>query len=137
MDADRDYREGRVPLREFGDPNPAGRAGARRDSIRHVRRMSNWTAAVLIVGTGAAAAALAHQAFPAAAPAAGIAASARGAGTPASKTGASAQGGSGPQVTHSVATTTASGVTVTTTTRTVNGKTVVAQVRHAPAYADN
>ena len=67
MDADRDYREGRVPLREFGDPNPAGRAGARRDSIRHVRRMSNWTAAMLIVGTGAAAAALAHQAFPAAA----------------------------------------------------------------------
>jgi predicted thioesterase len=40
-------------------------------------------------------------------------------------------------VTHSVATTTASGVTVTTTTRTVNGKTVVARVRHVPAGRDD
>ena len=40
-------------------------------------------------------------------------------------------------MTHSVATTTASGVTVITTTRTVNGKTVVTQARHAPAGADN
>ena len=40
-------------------------------------------------------------------------------------------------MTHSVATTTASGVTVTTTTRTINGKTVVTQVRHVPAYVDN
>jgi hypothetical protein len=134
MDADRGYRDGRVPLRDFGDLDPAG---ARRDSIRHVRRVSNWTAAALIVGTGAAAAALAHQVFPAAAPAAGTTVSAGGAGTSASGTGASAPGVSGPQVTHSVATTTASGVTVTTTTGTVNGKTVVTQVRHAPAYADN
>jgi hypothetical protein len=40
-------------------------------------------------------------------------------------------------VAHSVATTTASGVTVTTTTRIVNGKTVVTQVRHVPAHADD
>jgi predicted thioesterase len=40
-------------------------------------------------------------------------------------------------VTHSVATTTASGVTVTTTTRTVNGKTVVARVKRAPAGRDD
>ena len=91
--------------------------------------MSNWTAAALMVGTGAAAVALAHQSFPAAAPVAGTAAQAGAAGTPAGRTGASPQGTSGPQVTHSVATTTASGVTVTTTTRTVNGKTVVTQVR--------
>jgi hypothetical protein len=35
--------------------------------------VSNWTAAALIVGTGAATVALAHQAFPVAAPTAGAA----------------------------------------------------------------
>ena len=133
MDADHGDRGGRVPLRDFGGPDRAGRAGTRRDSFRHVRRVSNWTGAALIVGTAAAAGALAHQAFPAA----GTAAPAGGAGISASRTGASAPGAGGPQVTHSVATTTASGVTVTTATRTINGKTVVTQVRHAPAYADN
>ena len=133
MDDDRGYPDGRVPLRELGDPRP----GARRDSIRKARRMSNWTAAALIVGTGAAAAALAHQTFPAAAPAAGAAGQAGPAGTPAGRTGASPHATGRPQVTHSVATTTASGVTVTTTTRTVNGKTVVTQVRSAPAHRDD
>jgi hypothetical protein len=50
-----------------------------RGGLRHVRRMSNWTAATLIVGTGAAAAALAHQAShapPAPASAGGTAATA-------------------------------------------------------------
>jgi len=114
-----------------------------RGGLRHVRRMSNWTAATLIVGTGAAAAALAHQAShapPAPASAGGTAASAgtaAAAGTAAVPAGASTPGGAGPQVTHSVAATTASGVTVTTTTRTVNGKTVVTRVRHAPAAVDN
>ena len=121
-----------MPLRDFGDPDRAGRAGTRRDSFRHVRRVSNWTGAALIVGTAAAAGALAHQAFPAAGNG-----DVAGAGTSASSTGASAPGAGGPQVTHSVATTTASGVTVTTATRTINGKTVVTQVRHAPAYADS
>jgi hypothetical protein len=46
-------------------------------------------------------------------------------------------GATGPRATHSVATTSASGVTTTTTTRTVNGKTIVSHVRHAPAYQDN
>jgi ApbE family len=55
----------------------AGRA--RRDGVRHVRRMSNWTAAALVAGTGAAAVALAHHAFPVSAPAAS-AASATGIG---------------------------------------------------------
>ncbi len=135
MDTDHSRPDGRVPLREFGDPGPGIRA--RRDSIRKVRRMSNWTAAALMVGTGAAAAALAHQSFPAAAPVAGTATQAGGTGISAGRTGASPQATGGPQVTHSVATTTASGVTVTTTTRSVNGKTVVTQVRHAPVHADN
>ena len=135
MDDDGGYPDGRVPLRELGDRGPSG--PARRDSIRKARRMSNWTAAALIVGTGAAAAALAHQTFPAAAPAAGAAGQAGPAGTPAGRTGASPHATGGPQVPHSVATTTASGVTVTTTTRTVNGKTVVTQVRSAPAHQDD
>ena len=102
----------------------------RRDGVRHVRRVSNWTAAALIVGTGAAAMALAHQAHPAAGTGSvstGVtgAGSIRGAGT-----GTAATPG-GPQVSNSVATTTASGVTVNTTTRTVNGKTVVTQTRSA------
>jgi hypothetical protein len=134
-DDDRGYPDGRVPLRELGDPGSAVRA--RRDSIRRVRRMSNWTAAALMVGTGAAAVALAHQTLTTSAPVAGTAGQAGGAATSAGITGASSQTAGGPQVTHSVATTTASGVTVTTTTRTVNGKTVVTQVRHVPAHADD
>ena len=112
------------------DPSSGG--AARRDSLRHVRRMSNWTAAVLIAGTGTAAVALAHQA---AQTMASPATAASAAGTAAGTTGTPAA--AGPRVTHSVATTTASGVTVTTTTRTVNGKTVVTRVRHAPAGGDN
>jgi hypothetical protein len=109
--------------------DPTSRDPARRDSLRHVRRMSNWTAAVLIAGTGTAAVALAHQASQSTTPAAPGGLTAEGtAGTSAT---------AGPRVTHPVATTTASGVTVTTTTRTVNGKTVVTRVRHAPAGGDN
>ena len=107
------------------------------DSIRKARRMSNWTAAALIVGTGAAAVALAHRSFPVAGPVAGAAGQAGGVATSAGRTGASPQATGGPQVTHSVATTTASGVTVTTTTRTVNGKTVVTRIRHLPATTDD
>ena len=42
--------------------DPSSRAAARRNSLRHARRMSNWTAAALIAGTGTAVVALAHQA---------------------------------------------------------------------------
>ena len=137
MESDREYLGGQVPLREFGDwdPGPDGPErppAARRDGIRRVRRMSNWTAAALLVGSGAAAVALAHQALPAAAPPAGPAAApgaAAGSGAPAAATG--------PQVAHSVVTTSGSGVTTTTTTRTVHGQVVVTRVRHAPAYQDN
>ena len=147
MDSDREDRGGRVPLPGFGDPAPGGPASGdpdqrdwasrsqpapdRRDGLRHARRMSNWTLAALIAGTGAATVALAHQAFPSAATTAGTSATAAGA------TAATAHGASGPQVSHAVATTSASGVTVTTTTHTVNGKTVVTHVRHVPAYHDN
>ena len=119
------------------DMEPSSRATARRDSLQHVRRMSNWTAAVLIAGTGTAAVVLAHQASQAAAPPATAAppAVAAAAGTPAAAAGTPAA--AGPRVTHSVATTTASGVTVTTTTRTANGKTVVTQGTRAPAGGDN
>ena len=114
------------------DPSSGG--AARRDSLRHVRRMSNWTAAVLIVGTGTAAVALAHQASQTTASPATAAAS-PAVGTAAGTTGTRAT--AGPRVTHSVATTTASGVTVTTTTQTVKGKTVVTRVRHAAAGGDS
>jgi hypothetical protein len=131
MDADHDDPGGRVPLAEFEKSYSAERPVARRDAIRHARRMSNWTAAALIVGTGAAAVALAHQAVPAAAPATGTAVEGGQAAAPAA--GAASPGTAAPQVSHSVATTSGSGVT--TTTRTVNGKTVV--TRTAPARGDD
>jgi hypothetical protein len=141
MDAERGFYDGRVPLPGSGDADRTGQIPTRRDGIRQTRRVTNWTAAGLIVGTVAAAAALAHQVQPAAGRAAGTAASAgtpgSRIGTSGSQAGTSTQGASAPQVTHSVATTTASGVTVTTTTRTVNGKTVVTQVRQHPDYEDN
>ena len=111
--------------------DPSSRRVPRRESIRQARRVSNWTAAALIAGTGTAAVALAHQAT-----AAGVAATgaASAAGAAAGTTGTSVA--AGPRVTHSVATTTASGVTVTTP-RTVNGQTVVTRVRHVPAGRDD
>ena len=136
MDSDREYRSGQVPLPGFGDSCPADPASQpaplRSKGIRYARRMSNWTAAALIVGAGSATLALAHQAQLAAVPPAGATSSTTGAGTAATTPGAA-----GPQATHSVATTSGSGVTTTTTTRTVNGKTVVTHVRHAPAYHDS
>ena len=143
MDSEREDRGGRVPLPGFGESagddwaSRSQPAPDRRDGIRHARRMSNWTLAALIAGTGAATVALAHQAFPAATAAGTTAAGTTGAGTTGAGTTATAHGASGPQVGHSVATTSASGVTVTTTTHTVNGKTVVSHVRHVPAYHDN
>ena len=135
MDSDREYRGGQVRLPGFGDSHPADPssqpAPPRSKGIRHARRMSNWTAAALIVGAGSATLALAHQALPAAGPPARATSITTGAGA------ATTPGAAGPQATHSVATTSGSGVTTTTTTRTVNGKTVVTHVRHAPAYHDN
>ena len=144
MDTDRNPLDGELPppglagsapaggwvrLPGPGEPTADGRR-ARRDGVRYVRRMSNWTAAALVAGTGAAAVALAHHAFPVSAPAAS-AASATGIGGSAVTNGAG-----GPQVSHSVATTSGSGVVVTTQTKTVNGKVVVTQVRHTIPYHD-
>jgi hypothetical protein len=136
----REYYEGRVPLPGYassgradpGDDAAAARSGIGR-GIGHARRMSNWTAAALIVGTGAATVALAHHAIPVAGPAAG--GSAAGATTGTGTTGAAAAGA--PQAPHSIATTSGSGVTTTTVTHVVNGKTVVTHVRHVPVHHDN
>jgi hypothetical protein len=143
MDSDHEDRGGRVPLPGFGDParddwaSRSQPAPDRRDGLRHARRMSNWTLAALIAGTGAATVALAHHAFPTATAGGTTAAATTGTGTTGTGTTATSHGASGPAVTHSVATTSGSGVTVTTTTHTVNGKTVVTHVRHVPAYHDN
>ena len=124
--------EGRMPLPDSGEPDWVDRpVRARRDGIRRVRRMSNWTLAALIVGTGATTVALAQHAFPTAATTAGTSTTA-GVGT-----AATTHGGNGPQVTHSVATTSGSGVVTTTTTHTASGKTVVTHVRHVKPYHDN
>ena len=126
-------RKGQVPLPGFGSPDPDQTAPTRGHGIRHVRRMSNWTAAALIAGTGAATIALAHNAVPSAVPQAGTT-SATTTGTGAA---APAHGSGGPQVTHSVATTSGSGVTVTTTTHQANGKTVITRTRHIAPYYDS
>ena len=106
-------------------------APPRRDGVRHARRMSNWTLAALIAGTGAATVALAHHAFPRWPPRPAASATAATGGQ------AAVNGTSGPQVSHSVATTSGSGATVTTSTQTVNGKTVIVRTVHPAAYHDN
>lgn len=152
MNDDRNPRSGQVPLPGFVEPAladgraqqpgssqtaPADRARqTRTEGLRRVRRVSNWTAAALIVGTGATAVALAHNALPATAPTLPASAAAGTTGTAVGTTAAT-NGATGPHVAHSVATTSASGVTTTTTTHVVNGKTVVSKVRHVPAYHDN
>jgi hypothetical protein len=148
MDMDRDPNTGRVSLPGFTEPatvhggaspRKPGEAAAgdptvrtRNEGIRRLRRMSNWTAAALVVGTGATTVALVHNAVPISAPAAVSTFTSTGVGP-----SAGTHGTRGPQVSHTVATTTASGVTVTTTSHVVNGKTVVTRVRHVPAYHDN
>ena len=131
MDSDRKHRPGQVPLAGFGDQQAGDQpASSRRDGVRHARRMSNWTLAALIAGTGAATVALAHHALPSVATAAGSST------TPATGGQAAVNGTSGPAVSHAVATTSGSGATVTTTTKTVNGRTVIVRTVH-PTYHDN
>ena len=137
MNDDRDRRAGRVPLPPVGGPDE-GAKQIRAQGLRRVRRLSNWTAAALIVGTGATAAALAHGTVPVSLPGTPSApGNAAGPSTAGVGTGSVYHGASGPQVGHSVATTSASGVTTTTTTRVVNGRTVVTQVQHVPAHHDD
>jgi hypothetical protein len=135
MNSDRERPGGKVPLPGWQEPGtappppPPEAAAARADGIRHLRRMSAWSAAALIVGTGAATAALAHNYAPATQSAGTQAVSPAGGA-------AAAQHGGGPAVTHSVATTSGSGVTVTTT-KTAGGKTIVTRVHHGGTYHDN
>jgi hypothetical protein len=137
MDAEREHRGGgRVPLPDWDDSaagQPAAPTSVRANGVRQLRRMSAWSAAALIVGTGAATVAFAHGFTPAA-----QATAPAPAGLSNGTTGASAATAhGGPAVNHSVATTSASGVTTVTTTRTVGGKTVVTHVQRPPAYQDN
>lgn len=139
MDPEREHRGGgRVPLPDWEDSaagQPTAPTSVRENGVRQLRRMSAWSAAALIIGTGAATVAFAHG-FTPAAPATGSAAAGTSAGT-AGTSAAAPHGSSGPAVTHSVATTSASGVTTVTTTRAVGSKTVVTHVQRAPAYQDN
>jgi hypothetical protein len=133
MDDERDYRPGQVPLPGAGQPGADPSRPPAGNGIRRARRMSNWTLAALLAGTGAATVALARHALPAATGTTGTAA-----GSTAAATGgqAATAGQGGPQVSHSVATTSGSGASVTTSTQTVNGKTVIVRTVH-PAYHDN
>ena len=144
MNSERDPRRAQVPLPGFagsaaagnqvpeddGPASPGQARQARNIGLRRVRRMSNWTAAALIVGTGATTVALAHNVFPV-----GTAAT-TSSGTTGVVSTTVATGANGPKVGHTVATTSASGVTTTTTSHVVNGKTVVSHARHVPAGFD-
>jgi hypothetical protein len=142
MDRDHDSHQGQVRLPGYGAAGSATRAAqpggddtsgaarTRNDGIRRVRRMSNWTAAALLVGTGATAVALAHNAFP-------VGTSATGTTSTGAVTATGAHGTAAPQVGGPVATSGGSGVTVTTTSHVVNGKTVVTKVTHPAANHDH
>jgi len=110
--------------RDWGSGDWHRPRGARRDGIGHARRMSNWSAATLIVGTGAAMVALARGAVPAAVPASvPVAGTPAAPATPAGKAGTphhrAARAGTAashrpPTASRSVATTSGSHVTSTT-----------------------
>ena len=96
MDSDQQDSRGRVPLPGRGRAAPAaGPAPARDAGLRQVRRMSAWSAAALIVGTGAATAALAHSYARRPQPAATAPAAAGTGGGQAAAPGTAAQGRAG------------------------------------------
>lgn len=133
MNTDREPRAGRVALPGAGDParDPAiGGPAARGTGVHRARRMSNWTAAALLAGAGAAAVALGHSALPVAAAHPGGSGTG-GTAVPAGSPGTAGAGG--PRVSHSVITSSGSGVT-STVTRTPGGKIVVT---HTAAGQDN
>ena len=136
--------DGPVPLPE--SPESDGPENSRAGGVRRVRRVSNWTAAALVVGTGAAVLGLAHSTLPSTANVPGVTGTSQGGGAqpqvghPVATSsgsgvtaghGTAAQSGAqgGPKVNQPVATTSGSGVT--TTKRTVDGKTVITTVRHS------
>jgi hypothetical protein len=128
MDTSRNLRAGQLPSAEPESTGGPARGQARNDGVRRVRRMSNWTAAALLVGTGATTVALASHAFPA---------STSGTATAASGQGTAVRASNAPHVNGAVATSGGSGATVTSTTHVVSGKTVVTQVRHPAVYHDH
>ena len=131
MDADHGDRGGRVPLPDIGDYRPSrtgrGSPGQHRASAPRIELDGGRAHRQ---HRGAAALAPRSPGLP------GCSSGPRDSGFRDSGTWRAGRfrraGAVGPTVTHSVATTTASGVTTTTATRTVNGKTVVTQVRNAP-----
>ena len=118
-------QDARLP--EPGPDRPEDRSKGRRDGLARVRHMSNWTAAALLVGTGAATVALASHSLPA---------TASTATSSYATHGTSASGVQAPHVGGPVATSGGSGATMTTTTHVVNGKTIVTQVRHPAVFHD-
>ncbi len=134
MSEDRDFYPHRVrlPGAEAGQPGPRGEpVQARRDSLRRVRRVSNWTAAALIAGTGATTVALASNALHLGTTSTSASSgSAAAAATP-------GQTAPAPSVGGAVATTGGSGATVTTTKQIVNGHVVITKVTHPAHYSDN
>ena len=86
-----------------GEPGPdEARAASRDRGLRHVRRLSNWTAAALLAATGVTAGYFAHASAGAPRPAAATSAQSQ------------AQGSNRPCVTVPVATSGGSGVTTAT-----------------------
>lgn len=133
MSSDHDVSTARVrlPGASAGQPDPgldpgAGPSRARRDSVRRVRRISTWTAAALLAGTGATTVALASHAL-----------NLGGSSTAASgsNSAAGAQGATAPSVNGAVATSGGSGVT--TTKQVVNGHVVITKTQHGSHNSDN
>lgn len=132
MDTDRQRLPGYLPPSSPAGPDgqDAAAAGrwARNNGIRRVRTMSNWTAAALLVGTGATTVALATHSFPV---------GATTASTTSATNAAGAQTAAAPHVGGPVTTSGGSGATVTTTSHVVNGKTVITRVTHPAPYHDH
>jgi hypothetical protein len=105
MDQDYEERPGWVRLPGYEDArHPGGAARARAVGVRGVRRVSNWTAAVLIAGVAAATGYFAHHQPPATVAANSVT----------SVPGGTAVGPQKPTLNAPVATSGGSGVTVTT-----------------------
>jgi hypothetical protein len=128
MDTSRFRRPDQLPGAELQTTANPARGRARADGLRRVRRMSNWTAAALLAGTGATTVALASHASPA---------NTSGTATAASRPGTAVLAPNAPHVAGAVATSGGSGATITSTPRVVNGKTAVTQVNRAVGYQDH
>ena len=128
MNTDRYSTPGGPPPPDLDDAVSRAAAGqARREGVKRIRRASNWTAAILLVGTGATTIGLASQALPASA-----STTASNYATP----GTSGQVANSPHVSGPVTTSGGSGAVVTTTRVGNNGQ-VVTPARSASAGGNN